>query len=878
MRGRRHKLAVSTFPFLAVLLCAMGSLILVLLVMDRKAHQAAQARARREAAQLAEQSAQSESAQRAELEKKKQQARTEWEQKRAALHANLTREQIELQMQMRKVRDQFGQIAARLRYEQDTSTELRHKVQDQRSRIQAEQQLLATLRSHAGQSETQAKESSKTVQRMTIDLLQMEQALKDLKAARQREQHTFSVVPYHGRRGESRRPIYVECTAEGVIFHPERRAMPVTAREFLIGRDQPGAVPDDVRSEVERRIARQRAQQAGVPGAANATPYLLLLVRPDGINTYGELQAVLKDLTLDFGYEFIDADWVLDFPTDEDQPSAQPWMAMTKKPSPVAAASPRTGGARPVALPAQSAAIATSSAIARGIQTGEGSGSRRWMKGPVDPSGMGMSGAGVRRQGTGPFLCGGTPSGTGWAASAGGSNIGSSGGQPGRGSGGNSLNGLAGLTGGTGSNQAGAGNGLAGNGAGSGNAAGSSLASPGGGRGDGSGSGGIGSGLVRGSSSGRGHPAAMPHPLGSDDEEPGAPGGAYVPGSASSDSPGNVGSDVAGLGTPRALAAGSPGTSGYPGSGSGPGRSAGVGTSSPGLPGGDNAGSAGNNSSEIGSPRTAGSSTLGKSGNGSSQPGGSSGASAGMTGGTYDRQPGSAGPPGSGVASAGGPGQSSSATPGVMLQSGSVQPGPAGSASGNASRSSRGGEDAAFPAIDPLSPRSPPSSRADDRKLDGQREGPPSERPADDAEDRGATRRRRIVNGGGGGAGEPDDSGGAANRFAPPSAPVQQPRKPAAALRPAWLHGGRDWTIYVECQADAVVLYPSEKRFTLAQAASDASVNPLVAAIQQMIARRQSGRRPGDPPFYPQIRLLVRPENVRTFLTVYPALEALPVP
>ena len=69
MRGRRHKLQVSTFPFLAVLLCAMGSLILILLVMDRKAHRAAQARAQREANRLAEESAHSAAAQQAERER-----------------------------------------------------------------------------------------------------------------------------------------------------------------------------------------------------------------------------------------------------------------------------------------------------------------------------------------------------------------------------------------------------------------------------------------------------------------------------------------------------------------------------------------------------------------------------------------------------------------------------------------------------------------------------------------------------------------------------------------------------------------------------------------------------------------------------------------
>lgn len=46
MRRPRNKLEVSTFPFLAVLLCAMGSLILILMVFDRRAKLAANERNR----------------------------------------------------------------------------------------------------------------------------------------------------------------------------------------------------------------------------------------------------------------------------------------------------------------------------------------------------------------------------------------------------------------------------------------------------------------------------------------------------------------------------------------------------------------------------------------------------------------------------------------------------------------------------------------------------------------------------------------------------------------------------------------------------------------------------------------------------------------
>jgi hypothetical protein len=198
----------------------------------------------------------------------------------------------------------------------------------------------------------------------------------------------------------------------------------------------------------------------------------------------------------------------------------------------------------------------------------------------------------------------------------------------------------------------------------------------------------------------------------------------------------------------------------------------------------------------------------------------------------------------------------------------------AGPPSGNARGGSPSADGSAvYPGIDPLRPQPPPGSQPPS----GEASDPPPERPPEYAtQPKGA--RKRIAFRGGGDAGEPGDSSAPGDeRFATPSYRPQPPRK-SASLRPGWVHGGRDWIIYVECRADGVVLYPAEKRFPLAEAARPASGNPLVAAIKQMIDRRQSLRRPGEPPYYPQVRLLVRPENVYTFLTVYPALEALPVP
>src|SRR5581483_5247070 len=74
-------------------------------------------------------------------------------------------------------------------------------------------------------------------------------------------------------------------------------------------------------------------------------PYLLLLVRPDGITNYYALQAALKERTIDYGYEFVDADWVLEFPADDGVPARQPCMTAAAPAAPAAA--PRDSAAPP---------------------------------------------------------------------------------------------------------------------------------------------------------------------------------------------------------------------------------------------------------------------------------------------------------------------------------------------------------------------------------------------------------------------------------------------------------------------------------------------------------------------------------------------------
>src|SRR5262249_24707698 len=92
MRKRRQPLQVSTFPFLAVLLCTMGALLLLLLVIDRQAREVVRRKA------LLAASLVTEDRQRAA------ERQAEWERRRRELQALLARETAEVQGQVKATR------------------------------------------------------------------------------------------------------------------------------------------------------------------------------------------------------------------------------------------------------------------------------------------------------------------------------------------------------------------------------------------------------------------------------------------------------------------------------------------------------------------------------------------------------------------------------------------------------------------------------------------------------------------------------------------------------------------------------------------------------------------------------------------------------
>lgn len=373
MRSRKAKLKPETFPFLAVLLCAMGALILLLLVMDRRAKIVARNKARLQYAQRLQDAAQDQ----ARLSAEEQRRRLRW--------AELNRIAAAQLAQLQEVHGRAATVEQALRDERARQGQLLQQAQKAGDRVAQLRADVAERKHGIFLVENKAEGARSELVKQLTRVRELEATLNDLKARRSLDQQTYSLIPYAGKHGDNRKPIYIEC-GTSLIFHPDRlKALPS---------------PLTVRAEVQRRIAQQRGD-----GKA-ATPYLMVLIRPVGIPTYGLLRAALEGLEIDFGYELIEDDWILDFSQEAlaaGVPPVPPSLALAVPPIPKRVATLSMGGSS-LAGPAGGGGQIAGGSGGGGV--GVGSGVRAGGGQGIGPSttvgGSGWGGSGGGKPGGGP--------------------------------------------------------------------------------------------------------------------------------------------------------------------------------------------------------------------------------------------------------------------------------------------------------------------------------------------------------------------------------------------------------------------------------------------------------------------------------------------
>ena len=274
-RVRRQALGVALFPFLAVLICTMGALIVLLVLMVAKAGVDA------EAIVAAETDASASSSEERRL--REQQEDAQWR-----------RELLEQQ------RAEKTQELA------DRRQELAH-LEDHFRRLEQQARQLIERAKEIDKNEP-LRDSDLAAARAQLQKLQADIARKKAELAERQKEQTadegwYALIPYDGPNGTRRRPIYIECTQEGVILQPE--GVILTADDFN-GPLGPGNPLDAALRATREHMLKTYGQKAG-------EPYPLLVVRPRGIIAYGVARAAMKSWEDEFGYELISDDKKLSF-------------------------------------------------------------------------------------------------------------------------------------------------------------------------------------------------------------------------------------------------------------------------------------------------------------------------------------------------------------------------------------------------------------------------------------------------------------------------------------------------------------------------------------------------------------------------------------
>ncbi len=265
--------SVSLFPFLTVLICTMGALIVMLVMAVKAASQDAQKLVEKRGVELEQ--LLSELSERRELHQIQFEG---WQAKRNELVAanSRSREHVEyLDGEIKQLQRRQQELGAQFAALEPTASDSESTITEEISRLNAEIACLS-------------------------DELKQKQQL----TSRQPAAAMYSIVPYSGPNSTHRRPIYVECTKDKLILQPS--GIELTEGDF----------PFDLRNgnplDVALATIRQHWTDNNVDGDAGS-PYPLLVVRPSGGRAYAMARRAMVNWVDEFGYELIDASLALDF-------------------------------------------------------------------------------------------------------------------------------------------------------------------------------------------------------------------------------------------------------------------------------------------------------------------------------------------------------------------------------------------------------------------------------------------------------------------------------------------------------------------------------------------------------------------------------------
>ncbi len=281
MRRKRQSgadLVVNLFPFLAVLICTMGVLIVMLVMAVRSS-------------QLRASDAQAQQQESIALRREQILDQLDLEQFRVS----------EIEAMRPDLRARLGQQRARRSHLEDEIRRLRETALDlQRQWDRADEDKTLAVESH-------------DQQRAKIDALQslLKRRQAELDEIRQRlagRPLLYSIIPTESPGGTARRPIYVECRPDGIYLRPSGIRIPLESFTIPVVAGNPLDA-----ALLATREYWNRFDAAGAQG----DPYPLLVVRPGGAPAYAIARRSMNSWDDEFGYELVEDSRQIDWGSPE---------------------------------------------------------------------------------------------------------------------------------------------------------------------------------------------------------------------------------------------------------------------------------------------------------------------------------------------------------------------------------------------------------------------------------------------------------------------------------------------------------------------------------------------------------------------------------
>lgn len=281
--GRRANspLGISLFPFLAVLLCTMGSLIVLLICLVERAGVSSPAPVESIAADTTSN---------ADLQ--------------ALENAADDADFVSQQLQQKKA--EFVDALAAMRDEMGIAERLLREQEDKTKLLQAQ---LAAI--NEGNANSDALEVAKEqAEKLRKEIAALEKSRTEQIEAQKNKPKRMSIIPYQGKSGTTQRPIYVECRRDRIIIQPE--GIEFLADDFVAAKSAGNPLDASLRA-VREHFAR-KSNETG-----KMAPYPLFIVRPGGDIAFLQARMAIVSWEDEFGYELIDDDVELAFPAADAQ-------------------------------------------------------------------------------------------------------------------------------------------------------------------------------------------------------------------------------------------------------------------------------------------------------------------------------------------------------------------------------------------------------------------------------------------------------------------------------------------------------------------------------------------------------------------------------